>query len=148
MSVDSPELIGSDILLPIQWYTGMQRKDPRFHGAKQLMLAVLVDALQCFRTGARSRTAIQRRSLAEAEAWIADRKGTGPFAFETICEALGINPDLIRESVTKWREQRLGGNIARLSIRHFPATRFGAITSPVRRRRKGRPPIRFAPLEN
>ena len=69
-------------------------------------LAVLVEALQCLRTGTQGRTAIQRRSLAEAEAWIADRKGQGPFAFETICETLGINPDWLRESLRECRRQR------------------------------------------
>jgi hypothetical protein len=43
------ELIGSEILTPAQWNGGKRREDPRFHGTKQLMLAVLVDALQCVR---------------------------------------------------------------------------------------------------
>jgi len=83
--------------------SGIRGENPRFHGTKQLMLAVLVDALQCLRTGAQGSTAIQLRALAEAEAWIADRKGQGPFAFETICETLEINPDWLRESLRGWR---------------------------------------------
>jgi hypothetical protein len=98
-------LIAPDILTPVQWYAGIRRENPCFHGTKQLMLAVLVDALQCLRTGAPGeRIAIQRRSLAEAAAWIADRKGQGPFAFETICETLEINPDWLRESLRGWRK--------------------------------------------
>ena len=87
--------------MPVQWFAGIGRENPRFHGTKQLMLAVLVDALQCLQTGVRSRTATQqRRSLAEAEVgWISDRKAQGPFAFETVCETLGINPDWLRESL-------------------------------------------------
>jgi hypothetical protein len=75
------KLIGSEILTPAQWYVGSRREDPRFHGTKQLMLAVLVDALQCVQNGTRG--PIQRLSFAEAETWIADRNGQGPFAFET-----------------------------------------------------------------
>jgi hypothetical protein len=37
-------------ILPSQWYGGSRRKDLRFHWAKQLMLAVLVDALRCLQT--------------------------------------------------------------------------------------------------
>ena len=84
-------------------------------------LAVRVEALQCLRT--QGRTAIQRRSLAEAEAWIADRKGQGPFAFETICETLGINPDWLRESLRECRRQRLSGINTQRQIRHLPVGR-------------------------
>jgi hypothetical protein len=117
------ELIAPDILTPVQWYAGIRAENPRFHGTKQLMLAVLVDALQCLRTGAQGRIAIQRRSLAEAEAWIADRKGQGPFAFETICETLEINPDWLRESLREWRKQRLSGIDRQRQIRHLPVGR-------------------------
>ena len=118
------ELIAPDILTPVQWYAGIRRENPRFHGTKQLMLAVLVDALQCLRTGAPGeRIAIQRRSLAEAAAWIADRKGQGPFAFETICETLEINPDWLRESLRGWRKQRLSGIDRQRQIRHLPVGR-------------------------
>jgi hypothetical protein len=125
MSVNSfAELIAPDLLMPVQWYAGIRGENPRFHGTKQLMLAVLVDALQCLRTRAPGeRIAIQRRSLAEAEAWIADRKGQGPFAFETICETLGINPDWLRESLREWRRQRLSGIDRQRQIRHLPVGR-------------------------
>jgi hypothetical protein len=117
------ELIAPDILTPVQWYAGIRGENPRFHGTKQLMLAVLVDALQCLRTGVPGRIAIQRRPRAEAEAWIADRKGQGPFAFETICETLEINPDWLRESLRGWRRQRLSGIDRQRQIRHLPVGR-------------------------
>jgi hypothetical protein len=78
---------------------------------------------QCLRTGVPGRIAIRRRSLAEAEAWIADRKGQGPFAFETICETLEINPDWLRESLRGWRKQRLSGIDRQRQIRHLPVGR-------------------------
>jgi hypothetical protein len=117
------EKIAPDILTPVQWYAGIRGENPRFHGTKQLMLAVLVDALQCLRTGAQGRIAIQRRSRAEAAAWIADRKGQGPFAFETICETLEINPDWLRESLREWRRQRLSGIDRQRQIRRLPVGR-------------------------
>jgi hypothetical protein len=138
------ELIAPDILTPIQWYAGIRRENPRFNGTKQLMLAVLVDALQCLRNGAHGRTAIQRRSLAEADAWIADRKGQGPFAFETICETLGIDPDWLRENLREWRMQRLSGIDRQRQIRRLPVGRSERINaSPSRwaaKRRKAKEP--------
>ncbi len=138
MSVESSfaELIAPDIMMPVQWYAGIRREDSCFHGTKQLMLAVLVDALQCLQTGARGRTAIRRQAFAETEVWIADRKGRGPFAFETVCETLGINPDWLRESLGEWRRQRLSGNNSQRRIRHSATTRSGPIRSSIRRRRR------------
>ena len=83
-----------------------------------------MDAVQCLRTGTPGeRIAIQRRSRAEVEAWIADRKGRGPFAFETICETLEINPDWLREGLRKWRKQPLSRIDRKRQIRHLPVGR-------------------------
>jgi hypothetical protein len=94
------ELAAPDILTPAQWFAGSHDDNPRFHGTKQLMLAVLVDALQRLQNCTASDSAIKRRRLAEVEAWIADRDAQGPFAFGTVCETLGIDADYLR----KWAE--------------------------------------------
>jgi len=130
------QLIAPDVLTPMQWHAGVYSESPPFYGTKRLMLAVLVDALRCLQIGARGRTAIQRRSLAEAEFWIADRRSQGPFSFETVCEAVGINPDWLRESLCEWRRQRLSGGNTHRQIRRSPTTRTGPIGSSVRRRRR------------
>jgi hypothetical protein len=133
MSAESSfeQLMGSGILTPAQWYAGKRQEDPRLDGTKQLMLAVLVDALQCFQ-------AADRRLAAEAEVWIVDRNDQGPFAFEIICETLGIDPDWFRENLGEWREQRLSGNSTRRQIRRSPNARRGPIRSHVRRRRNAK----------
>ena len=124
-----------DILTPAQWYAGVHGDEPRFHGVKQLMLAVLVDALRCLQTCASARTVTHRRRLAEAEAWIADRNAQGPFTFETVCEALGIDANYLRTGVRKWVQQRLTGKHSHRQVRHEPNGRLGTISSPVRRQR-------------
>jgi hypothetical protein len=85
MSAKSPFTESVGEILPSQWYAGMKPMDLRFQGPKQLMLALLVDALRCLQTSSRVHSTDHRRSLAEAERWIADRKAQGPFAFETVC---------------------------------------------------------------
>ena len=130
------ELMAPDILTPDQWYAAMRREDPRFSGIKQLMLAVLVDALHCLQIGERSRNGHQRQAFAEADVWIADRKGGGPFAFETVCETLGINPDWLRENLREWHRQQLNGNSTRGRIRRSPTLRSRQIGASVPRRRR------------
>jgi hypothetical protein len=129
------ELTAPDFVTPTQWFEGAHADDPRFHGTKQLMLAVLVDALQCLQTCVSGRTAVHRRRFAEAEAWVADRDAQGPFAFDTVCEALGIDADYLRTGLKEWLQRQLTGTHPYPLVRWVASRRPGAIGSPVRRRR-------------
>jgi hypothetical protein len=124
------------ILTPVQWYQGAHIDDPQFQAAKRLMLAVLLDSLKCLQTCAPCRTVVQCQMLAEAEAWIADRNGRGPFAFASVCETLGINPHRLRDGLGEWRRQGLSGTGPQRQVRQVSNRRWGTIASPVRRRRR------------
>lgn len=130
-----PELAAPDILTPAQWFAGAHDDNTRFHGTKQLMLAVLVDALQRLQNCTASDSAIKRRRLAEVEAWIADRDAQGPFAFETVCETLGIDADYLRNGLRLWQRRQLSGMRASRQVRHASNRPSGAIGSLVRRQR-------------
>lgn len=136
------ELLGSEIMTPAQWYPESNRESPHFHGTKQLMLAVLVDALQCLQNDIRR--PIARLSFAEAEMWINDRKGQGPFAFETVCETLGINAERLRDTLDEWSKERLSGRFVRRQIRHSASMRRQAVRPNVRRRRKAKQAPKWA----
>jgi hypothetical protein len=58
-----------------------------------------LDAVRCFQAYAAARNRTERLRFAEAEAWILDHKAEGPFAFVTICESLGIEPNCMREGI-------------------------------------------------
>lgn len=75
---------------------------------KRLMLAVLEDAMQCYQAHADGRG----RSQAEAEAWLRDRGAEGPFAFETICQTLKIDPDCLRQGLRQRRLRQLLNDVA------------------------------------
>jgi hypothetical protein len=137
---ENDEQITPDIMTPAQWYARVH-DDPRFHGTKQLMLAVLVDALQCLQNCTTSTSTVKRQRLAEVEAWIADRDAQGPFAFETVCEALGIDADYLRNGLKMWQRQRLSGTLPPRHIRHLPNGPPGAIGSPFRRHRRRAAPV-------
>ena len=75
------ELTALGIMTPAQWYAGVGGDDPRFQGTKQLMLAVLADALKCIQNSTASDNIVKRRKLAEVESWIGDRDAQEPFSF-------------------------------------------------------------------
>jgi len=76
----------------------------------------------------------------QTEWWILDRNSDGPFTFEAICEALGIEPNCWRNGLHQWRVQQSGGMNPRRLRRRTNIGREGQISSPQRprpRRRKG-----------
>ena len=47
-----------------------------------------------------------RRLLAEVEAWLASDASDWPFAFVSVCETLGLDPDYIRRGIRQWAARR------------------------------------------
>ena len=65
---------------------------------KRLMLAVLERAVVDYRTYATVPTARGWRLFTEIDAWFRSPAG-GPFDFETICQATGLDPDFVRKGL-------------------------------------------------
>ena len=128
-----------DVLTPGQYYDGMRADNGCARPIKRLMLAVLEDAVRCYQTYANSRSRAQRRRFVEAEGWLMDRKADGAFAFETICETLGIDPNCLREGLRQWRLKELDGMNPRRLTRRSPVTSVGRIGAPPKRRQRKLP---------
>jgi hypothetical protein len=123
-----------DILTPGQYYDCLRGDNAPARPIKRLMLAVLVDAIRCYQTYVNSHSRAQRRMFVEAEAWLMDSKADGPFAFETVCATLDIDPSCLRQGLRRWRLQELDGtNTCRLS-RRAPVTGARRIGAPTKRR--------------
>jgi hypothetical protein len=139
MELESSAIAGifiPDILTPGQYYEGL-RANGCARPIKRLMLAVLADAIRCYQTYVNSGSRAQRRLFVEAEAWLMDRKADGAFAFETICETLGINPNCLRDGLRRWRLKELDGSNPRSLTRRSPVAGVGRIgAAPKRGRRK------------
>jgi hypothetical protein len=58
---------------------------------KRLALAVLADAVRHVQSG--------DQSAADDEAWFASSAADHPFAFVTICQALGLDPEHLRRGI-------------------------------------------------
>jgi hypothetical protein len=121
-----------DVLTPSQFHGGVRTQHPQAQAMKRLMLAVLEDALRCLQTYIESRNQVDRKAFAEAETWILDRKAQGPFAFDTICEALEIQPDHLRDGIRQWGTHLSNGPDSRRLQRHS-VRRIGPLGSLVRR---------------
>lgn len=71
------------------------------------MLAVLDDALGCLQHQRFAKDLRGRRLFREAHEWIESRERDWPFAFERICETLGIDAAHLRDEL---RYRRLYGH--------------------------------------
>ncbi|MGH7933223.1 MAG: hypothetical protein ACREQN_08635 [Candidatus Binataceae bacterium] len=129
----------TDVILPSQFFSAMGGGG--LCSEQRLMLAVLVDAINILQGWHRLGSARKRRAFAEVGQWV-NTRGTGyPFSFDSVCDALGIDSEILR--------QRLGGlvmghpvsegrSLGRLRLKessraqHMTANR-------VRRRRRQRP---------
>lgn len=66
---------------------------------KELMLAVLKDALMSYKKRRHSGSSLFK----EAEAWLFDREKDRLFAFETVCSVLGLSAGRIRSELLTWK---------------------------------------------
>lgn len=115
-------LFQTDTLVPDQFYDTCHRRlylEPE----KKLMLAVLEDAVVCFRKYICARDSKGRTLHRQAEEWILDTSGGGPFSFDNVCEFLGFSPAYVRQGLLRWKESLLA---------EHPAIKVYAVTPTAR----------------
>src|SRR5215831_18991185 len=117
----------SDLILPCQCCDVSSGYG--LSGEQRLMLALLADALNVYQKGALSRLTRLRRLYVDAERWImADQAHGNAFSFITVCDALGINPDLLRRRIIDWKHavfgQQRGNASSRLRLKITPQERY------------------------
>lgn len=97
---------GESTVLPAQFWCGLA--DPRSEPAKRLMVAVLEEAIAVVVNRSSRGSEDHRAVVLEAERWFRSDDRSAPFAFETICDVLGLHADLVRQAVAAWQgRQRL-----------------------------------------
>jgi hypothetical protein len=111
-----------ETILPAQYFDRIQI-DASLQPEKRLMLAVLEDGVGTFQkyAGASGRRA--RRLFAEAEEWFASRDSESPFTFESICEALGLEPEYIRRGLRQWQTAHVRRGLESAKVVRFPFRR-------------------------
>ena len=99
-------VLQSDVLLPAQFYETMQRSH-HLQPDKQLMLAVLDNALECLQKYLLARSRKGRRLFQESEQWVLETDSDWIFSFENICQFLDLDPEYLRKRVRLWKEKEL-----------------------------------------
>ena len=97
-------LFEPDVLLPGQFFSFF-RKEAGFDRERRLMLAVLEDAIDCFQKYAHTSDLRGRQLFAESYEWIMSPDKRWLFSFENICQIVDMNPDYIRQGLSRWRVQ-------------------------------------------
>jgi hypothetical protein len=91
----------ADVILPTQDHARTRVLDDPEH---RLRFAVLEDAVHQFQ---RYVNAVGRRERALYEDvldWFASENRSEPFSFESVCDALHIDPDFVRSRLRRWRD--------------------------------------------
>ena len=105
MSSDNlASLFEPDTLLSAQYFDTLRRK-ALLEPERRLVLAILDDAIACYRDNMFSRSAKKKRLFDEAEEWIVTPQADWIFSFDHVCEALGLNPEYIRRGLLRWKEK-------------------------------------------
>ena len=79
----------------------------------RLMLAILEEALVTFQKGLISCDAAQRCRSREVDRWIASKDEDFVFSFESICSCLNIDPEYLREGLTRIKAAARQGQTTR-----------------------------------
>ena len=115
----------ADSVMPAQFYPP-RRGSAEVEPIMRLMGAILIDAIRCFQSNFESRLPSARNEFREAQFWIFDDYADGPFSFESVCAALGVDPRGLRDSMLRWKRDRRSGDKQRI-IRRSPVTIAGAM---------------------
>jgi hypothetical protein len=68
---------------------------------------VLEDAIECFQKYLFAQNERGKRSFQEAEDWILEKNSDWLFSFHSICEALELNPDYLRQGLLRWKADKI-----------------------------------------
>jgi len=99
-----------------------RRGADRAAAERVLLVAVLDDAIGCFRKHLFSVDAEEQRLFHETEGWImgecpSDQATPNDcFTFVYVCQALGFDARVLREQLRRWRESQIEARMRRLGL--------------------------------
>jgi hypothetical protein len=85
-------------------YLDHHRRKTHIEPEKNLMLALLEDAVRCYRAYAFSTSVSSQRLYRDAENWLWDNDGHWLFSFRNVCEGLGLEPYCVRKGLLRWKQ--------------------------------------------
>lgn len=107
-------LLQPDTLLPSQYHEALRRRSIQ-EPERRLVIAILEDAVDCYTKHAFARDRRSQQLYQEAEEWILDTDRSWPFAFDNICDYIGLEPEYLRNGLLAWRDRlRQPGNAGKV----------------------------------
>ena len=85
-------------------YLGTFSRHQALAPEQALLLAVLEDAIHCFRKYGMARSRAGRKRFTEVENWILRKREDWIFDFENICEILSLDPGYVRRGLVRWKD--------------------------------------------
>ena len=89
---------GNDTTLRDQYFATFRRSE-HLEPEKALLMAILEDAIHCYRKYRAARDRAGRERFREVEQWIMKEGDDWLFSFNNVCEVLGLDPQYIRRGV-------------------------------------------------
>lgn len=89
-----------DTMLPEQFFWALKHK-VELDSERRLMMAILEDAVNCFRKHGRATDPKARQLFLDAEEWIASTDASWLFSFENVCATLGFDAEYLRRGLRK-----------------------------------------------
>jgi len=96
----------ADAVLPAQFYS-LRRGSTEAEPIKRLMARILIDAVRCFQRNLEAHCPSRGQEFKEAEFWLFDDNGNGPFSFQSVCDLLEIDAHGLRNSIVRWKKNRI-----------------------------------------
>jgi hypothetical protein len=93
---------GWGVLLPVQ-FSDLFSRSNGIDGERRLLLAVLDDAVQCYLKNMMARNRHHRLIFNETRYWLISDSRKGVFAYENLCETLGIEANALRAALERRR---------------------------------------------
>ncbi len=103
---DAVTLFDADGVDAAQYTDTVQRKTP-LEPEKHLLLAILEDALACYRKNLFARTAKKQTAFRDAEEWIFATDDERFLSFDSVCGVLGIEPSYLRRGLSEWKLRKV-----------------------------------------
>ena len=107
MEETTESVLQPDILADHE-YLEVYRRKSHLEPERDLMFALLEDAVRCYRAYAFAKSSASRRIFRDAEKWIWKNDWEWPFSFRNICEVLGLDPFCLWRGLLRWKEAQIG----------------------------------------
>jgi hypothetical protein len=102
------QLSPSEAVLPLQ-LCGPRRDTLESEPLRRLMSTMLIDAVRCFQTKFKRHQSGRRQEFAEVQSWLFSGRDDGPFSFRAVCDELEIDPEVVRQGLTRWAAEKISG---------------------------------------